>query len=248
MRRALACAFTACLAASSSFAAPINYGDFAGSTVTYEQVTENTTSINDPDGLFGAPTLSGDSLDFDPQQFVAGTSNLGVDITAALLEFDVAANPGKFIENLSLTEAGTTALLAVTGATATTGVTSDIVLDIEEIDGAPVPGGSINVPLSMVFSPTGSFDVTSTNGGAWTGVAFVDLDQWLDDNSVAHVGGVTRLTVQLVNTLTATSSDGAETTITKQDADGVIITANIPEPTTAALLLAAVAAPMFARR
>jgi hypothetical protein len=41
-----------------------NYGDFNGSTVSF-------LSVQDQNGLFGAPTVSGDSLDFSPNTFEA---------------------------------------------------------------------------------------------------------------------------------------------------------------------------------
>ena len=44
--------------APSSFAAPINYGDFPGTSVTFLDVTED--SATDPTPLFGAPALAGD--------------------------------------------------------------------------------------------------------------------------------------------------------------------------------------------
>ena len=57
----LAVAVTCCLGLANVEAAPITYGDFAGSTVMYLDVTENTNS-GDTLPLFGAPTVAGDVL------------------------------------------------------------------------------------------------------------------------------------------------------------------------------------------
>src|SRR5262245_53442552 len=52
----------------SAFGASINYGDFNGNNVKFLDVTE---SSDDALPLYGAPTVSGDSLSFSPQQFFA---------------------------------------------------------------------------------------------------------------------------------------------------------------------------------
>src|SRR5262245_6656687 len=60
----------------SAFGASINYGDFNGDNVKFLDVTE---SSDDPLPLYGAPTVSGDSLSFSPQQFFA-KSQFGVPV------------------------------------------------------------------------------------------------------------------------------------------------------------------------
>src|SRR3989304_1258041 len=100
-------------------AAPINYGNFMGNTVTYIDVTENSGTDPqhyppnafppDPNaGLFGKPIVSGDSLDFTPLNFFA-ISDFSVppfDPTDGHLTFMVAAKPGKAISNINIEEGG----------------------------------------------------------------------------------------------------------------------------------------------
>src|SRR5215510_6970817 len=54
-----------------AYAASINYGSFPGATVMYTDVTES--SVTDPVPLFGAPVVSGDSIDFTPVNFAASS-------------------------------------------------------------------------------------------------------------------------------------------------------------------------------
>src|SRR3954447_22415759 len=74
-------ALAALLLAKPALSAPINYGNFAGATVTYTQVTEDANSAGDNPPLFGPPTVSGDSIDFDPVGFNAANANGGADLT-----------------------------------------------------------------------------------------------------------------------------------------------------------------------
>jgi hypothetical protein len=77
-----------------SLSAPINYGNFMGNTVMYTQVTEDTNSPGDSPPLFGAPTVSGNSLDFNPVGFDANsTGGSGPDITDGQLLFGIMAKP-----------------------------------------------------------------------------------------------------------------------------------------------------------
>src|SRR5688500_7834477 len=73
--------------------APINYGSFSGLSVSYIDVTEDSTT-GDALPLFGAPVFSGNSVDFNPVGFDAGASGAnGSDVTGARLTFMVQAHP-----------------------------------------------------------------------------------------------------------------------------------------------------------
>ena len=63
------------------FAAPINYGDFDADTVIYLQVTEDANSPGDSPPLFGAPVVSGNSIDFNPVGFSAAAAEWTVGAT-----------------------------------------------------------------------------------------------------------------------------------------------------------------------
>lgn len=224
--------------------APINYGTFMGSTVTYVDVTEDSNS-GDSLPLFGAPTVSGDTLDFNPVGFSASASGAaGNDITDGNLSFMVVAKPGKAINLLSLNEGGDTTLAGF-GTNATfTKVTGTGVLNINAVDGVGI--GAVSVPFSMTFTPSGGDYglVTDFGGGpggtiAWSGGTSFNLNSILTANSIPFVGGATKISINLDNTLTALSQAGTFSLIAKKDFGGLSITVNVPEPTT--LLLASLA-------
>src|SRR5688500_2891128 len=54
-------------------AAQINYGSHMGTHVTYVNVTEDT-GASEPLPLFGAPTVTGNSMDFNPVGFDAASA------------------------------------------------------------------------------------------------------------------------------------------------------------------------------
>jgi hypothetical protein len=101
-------AFTALVLAALPLAQAgiINYGTHAGNTVIYQDVTES--SATDPVPLFGAPVVTGDSIDFNPALFNA-FSHLGsppVDLTNGLLAFGVQAKQGFWMNSISFSEGG----------------------------------------------------------------------------------------------------------------------------------------------
>jgi hypothetical protein len=234
-------------------AAPINYGDFMGNTVTYVDVTEDSNSGDTPP-LFGPPTVSGDSLDFDPVGFDANATGAGgVDVTDGNLNFMVVAKPGFGIENLSLSEAGDTTLAGFGGLGTFTAVTADGVLNISMVDGVGI--NVISVPFALTFVPSGgTFDLASDGGGGplfhtfWSGGVVIDIDSILLANNISFNRGASKISVNLDNTLTALSEDGTFSLIAKKDFGGLSITTNIPEPTTFALVGLAVLGLAAARR
>lgn len=235
------------------------YGDFMGTTVTYEDVREEATTVGDDEPLFGMPTISADSLDFDPVGFDASATGAGgSDLTDSNLSFDVVAKPLFVIKNLTMSEAGDTTLIGSGTILTSTSVTADIFVDVEEVDGVGV--GGISEIYSMTFTPSdGDYDIVNDGGGGpryhtqWEGSAFIDVMALLDDavaNNVIppYVGGATKISVNMDNTLTAVSEDGTFSVIAKKDAGGVSITVNIPEPSSLLLAGASLLAVGFVRR
>jgi hypothetical protein len=222
--------------------ATINYGDFVGSTVHYLQVTEAANSVGDTAPLFGPPTVTGDSIDFDPVGFSASaTGASGVDLTDGNLKFDILAKPTFGISSLKLTEAGDTTLAGFGTDATFSSVTTNIFIDIKEVDGVGI--NQINYSTTMSFTPSGgTYGMASDGGGGplfntnWSGVAMIDIDQILADAGVPFTRGATLVTVNLDNTLVALSENGTSSLIAKKDADGVTITV-IPEPSSAILAL-----------
>lgn len=243
---------------ATTFAAPINHGNFSGDTVDYLDVTEDT-STGDPLPLFGVPTVSGDSLDFNPVGFSANSSGGGApDQTDGQLSMMIQAKAGKVINSLLFSEAGDTSLARALGTLddAVTSVTADIFIDILETTLGPIT--PINVPGAMTFTPSnGDYQLSVDGAGnptfntAWTGSAFFDLDAVLLANGV--LGEVTKVNVNIDNSLTASSAANSSAFIAKKDFDGVSITANpdpskIPEPSSVLLALGGIAAVAAGRR
>ena len=219
---------SALLLASSSQAA--NYGNFGGSTVDF-------LNVRDQNGLFGAPTVSVDSLDFSPNTFEAICPGTGcppsprqVDDTLTLT---IDARNGSFLDDILFTEAGDTALSSFLNAFAATSVSATVFIDIFEINGIAV--NNINGNAQMVFTRNGQYETTDEGVGTfiWTGSLLIDLDQ-----IIASAGGVGRATlveINLNNTLVAFAQSGASARIEKKDIDGLAITI-VPEPTTALMM------------
>ena len=114
--------------------------------------------------FFGAPTVSGDSLDFDPVGFGASTTGGGVDVTDGNLAFMVKAKPGNAINNIQIAERGDTTLAGFGTDTTFTSVTMQGVLNIYEVDFAGI--NSIAIPIAITnFSPSGGDYGLGTDGG-----------------------------------------------------------------------------------
>lgn len=216
---------------SASTAQAVLYGDFNGSTVDF-------LAVQDQNGLFGAPTVSGDSLDFSPNTFEAicpGAPSCPPDpaLVDDTLTITIQANSGSYIDDVLLTEAGDTVLSSFLNAFAATQVSATVFVDIFEIDGVSV--NNINGNAQMVFTNGGQY--TTTNGylgtNVWTGTLLIDLDAIIAANQAT--GRATRVQLNLNNTLIAFAASGASARIEKKDIDGLAITI-VPEPGTALLM------------
>lgn len=254
----LAVALLALVGQPHASAAPINYGDFSGDTVTYVDVTEDSDT-GDPLPLFGAPSVSADSLDFNPVAFNANTNGAGGnDATNASLTFMVEAHPLHVIKNLTLSEAGDTTLSGFGTDATFTDVSANVFVDILEVDGVGITPISFND--SMSFTPSGGSYGLGTDGGGgpvfetvWEGSLFVDIMAELDDavadgDIAPYDFGATKISLVLDNTLTALSEEGTFALIAKKNAGGVSFSINIPEPAAAALAVLGLAVGIVASR
>jgi hypothetical protein len=251
--RSLAFLAAASFCCQAVFAAPINYGNFMGNTVTYVDVTEDSNS-GDTLPLFGAPTVSGDSLDFDPVGFDAhATGAGGVDITDGNLTFMIVAKDLYAIKSVSLSEAGDTTLAGFGNDGTFTSVTGTGVLNINEVDGVGI--ATISEPVSLMFVPSGgTFGLLSDGGGGplyhtfWSGSWSKDIEDILDDHNVSFTRGATKISINIDNTLTALSQAGTFSLIAKKEFGGLSITVNVPEPATCSLLALGLLAMVVTRR
>ena len=219
------------------------YGNFMGTSVEF-------IDVQDQNSLFGAPTVSADSLDFSPIAFEADCSlDPGCPPTPTTVDdtltITIQANNGFFIDDILLTEAGDTTLQSFVGAFAATVVTATVFVDIFQIDGLNV--NNINGNAMMVFTQSGQYESNDEGYGThiWTGSLLIDLDQIIFD--AGETGKATRVQLNLDNTLTAFGASGATARIEKKDIDGLAI-AIVPEPGTALLLGLGLTALASARR
>jgi len=251
-------AFTAC--ALSASAVPINYPDQLGDTVNYTSISEETLTAGDPDDLFGSPSVSGNTLNFDPISFTSfsSSSQFGEsDVTAGQLNFDVEAFAGTVIDLIELVEAGETDIVDPFGngsADTFASVQGDVTLTIFEVD-----GGALGLPLvinsSMTFGPSDG-DWNANDDGSvsvdWNGGIVLDIEQALIDNGIAFVNGATKVSLEVVNTLSTGSEFATSAFIAKKDFHSFSITAmGRPVPDTAStsiLLLLACASLLGARK
>lgn len=221
-----------------------DYGDFDGTTVTFE-------SVRDQNGLYGSPTVSADSLDFDPSTFESlcpggATCPPSPNIVDDTLNMFIQAKPGYMIDTLVLTEAGDTTLSSFLDSIAATSVAATVFIDVFEIDGIGI--NQFDFQTQMIFTNGGEFETFDEGAGTylWTGFLAVDLDAVLADNGITE-GHATRIGLSLNNTLTAFAQDGASARIEKKDIDGLAITI-VPEPGTALLFGLGLAGLASARR
>lgn len=225
---------------SQTAQAAILYGDFAGNTVTYVGVTEDSNS-GDPLPLFGPPTVGGDTLDFNPVGFSASASGAGGnDVTDGNLSFMVVAKPGYAINSMNLHEGGDTTLAGFGTDATFTSVTGTGVLNINEVDGVPI--GALSIPFSMTFNPSGgTFGLATDFGGgpggtlAWAGGVNLNVNGALTANNIPFAVGATKISINLDNTLLALSQAGTFSLIAKKDFGSLSVTVNVPEPATALL-------------
>ena len=225
-----------------SLGAQINYGTHMGEHVTYVDVTEDT-GADEPLPLFGAPTVTGDSIDFNPVGFDAASSGGGSDITDSNLTFMVTAKSGSRIDSITFSEIGDTTL-AGNVAAGSMGTASAVfasgALDIHEVDFVGI--NHISVPFSLTFSPSGGTYFLGTDGGGgpifhteWAGSVTIDVTAILIANGfvippgpIDPDGGATKISIDLDNVLVAVSEPGTSAIINKKDFGGISIRANVP--------------------
>ncbi|WP_428386237.1 PEP-CTERM sorting domain-containing protein [Mucisphaera sp.] len=224
---------TTTFAVAAVDAASLNYGDFVSTNVTFEQVTESSSS---PLPLLGAPTTADDALIFTPITFGAEANN-GVpssDIVDAQLRTQVTSNAGIGIDTITINEAGDYTLIGVPGAFALASVSAPVFIDIIEVDGVAVDGPELITDL-FIAPGSGVYDLGTDGlsiGVVWTGNLTVDIAQLAADNGIT--GNVTGVDITFDNTLSAASGAGASAIIKKKQAE--IEVTLVPEPASAALL------------
>ena len=225
--------------ASVVWAAPIPYGNISGDSVVYQQLSEDSST--DPGiALYGAPTVSGDGLFFNPA-FAATASGGATNQTFGSLTATIVATNGTAIELLQFQEQGDFSLMGAGTSATTAEVSATFLISIIEVDGVAVT--PVNVIEQMAFTAgaapsDGQFNIADEPGGTqpWAGLVQIDLNQVLFDAGVA--GQATKVAIELDNRLAVASEATTYSHIAKKTLGGFSVTAvtNIPEPATMSLL------------
>ncbi len=223
-------------AATQANALVIPYGDFLGTDFMYLDVTEDTR--DEPNALFGAPSILGNTLDFDPLSFSAGVSSTtgtsSSDIVDGQLNFTVMSNTDSLgIDVVQIREAGDYTLNGLGNAQATASVAAPVRWTITHVDGAPI--SPVSGSGSLAFSPTGgnyALPGDLGTGVLWDGELDVPVASFAAANGIT--GNVTKVEFSLDNTLTVAAADGGSASIFKKDFSGVTI--GVPEPGSLPLL------------
>jgi hypothetical protein len=224
----------AALAGSAMAQFSANYGNFAGTNVTFVNVNEST--ITDSTALYGQPQVVGNALAFRAMTFGVTAANGASDLSDGRLSTIIQSNGGFAISQFQIAETGDYRFVG-NGTSATTASVS-LAVFISVLD---VNGVALSAPLSFsgngIFTPSnGTFDLVNdptTNGNViWAGSGVFNIAAFLASNGIT--GDATRVSVVLDNTLSATSEQGTIAFIKKKEFDGVAIV--VPTPGAAALL------------
>lgn len=224
----------AALAAAASLTAPgasaqtTFSGPFVGDTVTY-------SDVQDQDDLFGAPTLTRDTLNFTPQGFNAESIGGGIDFVDGFLSTLIETNDGDTgITEFTLEESGAFSLESI-GDGFGTGNTRVEVAVIFNVNVLEVDGSAVSVPFltSRETLLTANLVDDDGLGQAWTASTTIDIAALAAEEGIT--GDITRVRLTLDNQLLAVSEDGTVAFVDKKGVRAVSIT--VPEPTSALLVL-----------
>ncbi|MBI3432292.1 MAG: PEP-CTERM sorting domain-containing protein [Hydrogenophilales bacterium] len=198
-------------------------------TVTLAGTTASFTFDSALSGLFGAPTVIGDTLYFTPTTYKAQSFN-GSGLASASQTFNIMvnANPGYLVSAVNLTENGDYYNM---GAGASVAVGGKLYVRDLESPLAPAAISKIKatLPLTDVTSMA-NFETTD-----WTSLAGVAIPAgWGGADGI--VGGVN---VTIENILLASSlTSGSAAFIEKKFVGLNVVMAPVPEPSTYAMMLA----------
>lgn len=204
LSRPLVLAFCFALSAPAAIAAPINYGDFSGTSVMYLDVTESTNSADDSEPQFGAPTIGADVLAFSPSVFAASARSGSVDLTDGQLNIMIMGLAGAPVSSLTVSENGVYTLQG-SGSSASQvvyglGIGS---LTVFEVDGIALP-----TPIALPGASASGGDNLSAGADIatpWNLGLFYDVSAALQQAGVAFSSGATKLEIVIASQLGAIS-------------------------------------------
>ena len=217
-------------------ATSINYGDFGPdfppAGTMYHNVIESSGTDAVP--LFGAPTITLDTLDFNPLGFVASAVDSNSDLTDGQLNFPLEMLPGAGINSLQISESGDFSLFGT--GTSITAISAGISVHVTILD---VDGVAVASPITVAASTTLFADLTSSPGVAqpWGNVLLVDFGPALTNAGLNPTLGVTRAEVVIDDILVAVSESQSIALVAKKDFKIEPNITGIPTPEPASLTL-----------
>jgi len=231
--------------------AAILYGDFDDippGAVMYLDVTESSATDTLPPALFGPPSVSANTLDFDPEGFGAYSTNGINDITDGQLNFDIMTLPGAGLTSLSFRESGDFTLDGTGTSITEIGAGIAVMVEILAVDGL-----MLDTPIQVIGSTSFSANLESSPGTSqpWGNVLFVDFGPALMNNQIEVIDGVTKAKVVLDDTLYAISESSSVALVAKKDFQIIpngSLDPTVPEPSTLGLMSLAVVGVMLRRR
>lgn len=233
-----AASFAVFVTAPTASAIPVNYGNFNGSSVVFQDILED--SITDPTPLYGAPSIMGDQLSFSPTSFGSYANSGSADIVDGLLQGKISATPGNYLESFSFSEFGDYTLVG-NGTDSTSAKIGQIFfVTVTEVDGVALGTNSFTLVGNASVTSDGDFFLPDDAGIAvpWFGSSFIDIAGGLAARKAEFPGVygdlVTGIEFVSNNTLATTSESGTAAFIQKKDVSIDIVTA--PEPASLSLL------------
>ncbi len=215
----------------SLHAAPINHGDFIGSTVDFLDVIETANFPINVEPKFGTPTVIGNTLDFDPTGF-STTSIGGVpSLMDVQLNLIMMSHINHAITEIQIDELGDFTL----GGSGSAVTQVNYALSLASVKVLAIDGVNLIAPITLTgLSVSGSKNLAANPGtGLWSLSANLDVNAALMDQGESFDLGATKISIALDNTLTALSEASSLAFVAKKDASGVVITVitTVPEPT-----------------
>ncbi|QDU90853.1 hypothetical protein Pla175_42660 [Pirellulimonas nuda] len=231
------------LAVPNGAQAAIIYGDFSDvppGGVMYLDVTESSFSVPvPPNALYGAPTATGNNLDFDPSAFGVSSSGGNSGVVDGQVSFTIMALPGAGLTSFVIAERGD---YSFTGVTPTPGTfvsaSAGATVTVLEVDGVALAN-----PILLFASDTFVTDYPTTGGAPSTGLKSWSLNTTVDlgpSLPVGFVSGASKIEVSINNQLNTATTLGNLAAIAKKDFTiipvGDLIPNNVvPEPATLSL-------------
>lgn len=175
-------------------------------------------------GLFGNPTLIGDTFQFTPSGFVANSVNGAAASVTDRMQVDITANPGQKITMIRVTEFGS---WGITGIGTVNAFGSLNLVDQLNLRPPAIAGLSAGTTTPFVSPLPVS---TPNTSGLWSGTVEIDLSAIIGPDW-------TKLRLVFTNTIQASSQQGSASFIDKKIVGGPSIFVEIiPAPSGLALL------------